>query len=204
MHSRYLISFLYFLGAHSFASSRETGLQCKEVINGRGILLTHNDLELTIKNSRRLCDSYFTYEEIALPNKRCLITSWPTNEELGLNAQRDLFVAPSRKSEAVYIGAIPVDAVAISQNAYRNITQSGGLIYETIYIISESSIETKTPSRELVISDSLCVYKKESDSACQTITGTFDKPLCLYDDGKKKILKEPSSCSELLENGKQN
>lgn len=177
-HNQYLISFLCFLGAHSFSSSEETGLQCKDVINGRSILLKNNELELTIKNSRRSCGSDFTYEEATLPSRKWLITSWPTDEELGLNAQRELFIAPSRKSEAVYIGAIPVDAVAIAPYTYRNIIQSGGSIYETIYVISESSVETKTPSRELIISDALCVYKKESDSACQTIIGTFDKPLC--------------------------
>lgn len=203
MNGRYLLFLLSIFSASAFAGDEEASLKCTEA-NSKEILLSTNGVEFTIKSPRRSCGSDFTYEGVALPNKKWMITSWPTDEELGLNAQRELFIAPSIKSEAVYIGAIPVDVVAISPNTYRNITQSGGSIYETTYIINELHIEIKSPSRELVISNSLCVYKKESDSACQTMTGTFDKPLCLYDDGKKKFLKELSSCSELLENGKPN
>jgi len=203
MHSRYLIFLLCLLGFYSFASEEDGGLTCKELDtrNGRDIFLSSNDMAFTIKSPRRSCNSRFTYEQINFPSEKWMITSLPTEEELGLNAQRELFIAPSKKSEAIYIGAIPVDAISIGTNTYRNLTQSGGSIYETVYQINESSVETKTPSRELVISDSLCVYEKESDSACQTMTGTFDKPLCLYTDGEKKILEESSSCSELLQNG---
>ncbi|WP_153014219.1 hypothetical protein [Pseudomonas sp. EpS/L25] len=202
MNNRYSTFFLCLLSVCACASGKEASLKCKEADSGnaKDISLYANDIEFTIRNSKRTCDSDFIYEEVILPSKKWMITSWPTSEELGLNAQRDLFIAPSKKSEATYIGSIPVDATPIGTNTYRNIAQSGGSIYETVYQISESSVETKTPSMELVISDSLCAYKKENDSVCQTVTGTFDKPLCIYTDGKKKVLLELSSCSELIQN----
>lgn len=91
-------------------------MTCQEAVkvDGREVSLSTNDLEFKIKNPRRMCDSIFTYELIALPNEKWMITSWPTDKELGLNAQRDLFIAPSKSSEAIYIGSIPVDATAIS------------------------------------------------------------------------------------------
>lgn len=125
-----------------------------------------------------------------------MITSWPTDKELGLNAQRDLFIAPSKRSEAIYIGSIPVDATAISAGTYRSITQLGGSIYETVYVLHESSIKIKSPSRELIISDTVCLYKEQNDSACQPFTGTFDNPLCVYVYNGTKTLRNLTDCSD--------
>lgn len=201
MLNRYLICFLFF-SINSLASSQEIDLACQEAVksHGREVSLSTNDLEFKIKNPRRVCDSNFTYEFVALPNEKWMITSWPTDEELGLNAQRDLFISPSKKSEATYIGSIPVDAIAISASTYRSITQPGGSIYETVYIVHESSIKIKDPSREFIISDAVCVYKEQNDSVCQTLTGTFDNPLCVYIYNGRKILKDLSNCSELSRN----
>lgn len=202
MRNRYLIYFLFFLSINSLASSEETDLACQEAANidGREVSLSTNDLEFKIKNPRRVCDSNFTYDLVALPNEKWMITSWPTDEELGLNAQRDLFIAPSKKSEAIYIGSIPVDATAISTGTYQSITQLGGSIYETVYVLHEPSIKIKSPSREFIISDTVCVYKEQNGSVCQHLTGTFDDPLCVYIYNGKKILKDLSNCSEFFRN----
>lgn len=190
---------LIFFSINSLASGQEIDLACQEAVKfyGGEVSLSINDLEFKIKNPRRACDSIFTYEPVALPNEMWMITSWPTDEELGLNAQRDLFIAPSKRSEAIYIGSIPVDVTAISANTYRSITQLGGSIYETVYVLHEPSIRIKNPSREFIISDTVCLYKEQNDSACQYFTGTLDNPLCAYIYNGKKILKELSDCSDL-------
>lgn len=196
---KYLVIGILFLGTHEFASGKELTLICKEIEtdSGRNILLFQRDSEFSITNPRQSCDSSFTYEDNLLPNKKFMISAWPSDENLGLNAQRDIFIAPSKKSEAIYIGAIPVDSTSIGKNTYRSVIQAGGSIYETTYLLTEKSIELKSPSKELVISDSLCIYKTESDPSCQTFTGTFERPLCIYNYSGKKILKNQLSCSEL-------
>lgn len=201
MPIRYLAIFLFFLACNSSASEENDELTCRAIGIGTGkdILLSKDDMEFSVKNSRRSCESRFSYEDIFLPNKKFMISAWPTEGEPGLNAQRDVFIAPSKKSEAVYIGSIPVDSTPIGENAYRSITQAGGSIHETTYLLTEKSLELKNPSKELVISDSLCVYNRESDSSCQILTGTFESPLCVYNYNGKKILKNVSSCSGLVQ-----
>lgn len=200
MRSKYIILPLCFLSFYSLAGREEASLVCQEITktDEKHVILSGNELEFQIKNPRRDCDSVFSYEEIALPKKKWMITSWPTDNELGLNAQRDLFIASSMKSEANYIGSIPVDATTISTGRYRGIAQSGGSIYETIYILGETSIKIKSPGRELIFSDTSCIYKEQNSDLCHPLTGTFDNPLCVHIHNERKILTDLSNCSELL------
>lgn len=199
MRSKYIIFLLCFLGLCPLAVSEEAGLACQEVVKKyeKYVILSGNDMEFKIKNPRRACNSIFTYEAIAIPKKKWMITSWPTDDELGLNAQRDLFIASSMKSEASYIGSIPVDAAAISADRYRSVAQSGGSIYETVYLLGEASIKIESPGRELIFSDTACIYKEQNDDLCQPLTGTLDNPLCVYTYDERKILTDLSNCSEL-------
>jgi hypothetical protein len=200
MCSRRIVLLLCFMSFYSLAGSKEASLKCQEVTrsDGKHVILSANDLELKIKNPRRACDSVFTYESIMLPKEKMVITSWPTDDELGVNAQRDLFVALPGGAELSYIGSIPVDAVAISADRYRNIAQVGGSIYETVYLLGDHSITLETPGKELIFSDDACIYKDQNDDVCHILTGTFDNPLCVYIHNERKVMMDLSSCSELF------
>lgn len=200
MCSKHMILLLCFMSSYSLADSEGASLTCKEVAqaDAKYVILSGSDMGFQIQSPRRACNSVFTYEAIMLPKERLMITSWPIDHELGINAQRDLFIASTNRSKARYIGSIPVDATAITAGEYRSIAQSGGSIYETVYILNEESIKIKSPSRELVFSDTVCVYKEQNGDVCQAVTGTFDDPLCVYVYNEKKILMTLFDCSELL------
>lgn len=193
-----LVTLFFLLSQVARADGGNLSLQCREIVQGKQvIILTGNQIKFDIVDPYRTCESLFEYERLQRDDGAYLITSWPENDELGINAQRHLYIALSANSEARFVGAVPVEASVIDEGVYRSVSQVGGSIFETIYSIDNGAVSIKKPTKELIISDTKCVYAHEGSDACLDMTGTFDKPVCVYSVDEKKILADISECSDL-------
>lgn len=88
----------------------------------------------------------------------------------------------------------------MQDGSYKDIQQSGGSIYESIYRIEGREVLTLTPSKELIISDEQCVYKQKSGGVCQKMRGSFKKPVCVFNYGERKVLADANECADMSEN----
>ncbi|MCP1481911.1 hypothetical protein J2Y88_004222 [Pseudomonas chlororaphis] len=121
--------------------------------------------------------------------------SSPGSDDLGLNAQNMIyFVLPGSK-EANYIGDIPASATELEDGTYQNIVQSGGSVFESVYKLGSEKITILSPSRELIISDTQCVYQKKDSKVCKEMSGSFKKPLCVINYGGRKLVSDINECS---------
>lgn len=187
------------LSINTHAESQNIKLQCQEHKEGTNskLTLSTTGIKFEISNSQKSCKSEFTYSKSTEGKELFIIKSWPTSDEFGENAQNDIFISSSPDKKAIYIGSIPVSANFINEKTYKNISQVGGSIYETIYIINANAISIQQPSKELMFSDTQCIYLKKDSNTCKNITGTFETPICIYNIEGRKILEEPSNCSSL-------
>jgi hypothetical protein len=55
-----------------------------------------------------------------------------------------------------------------------------------------------SPSKELIISETECVYEKEGGSKCKNMSGTFKQPLCTLNFSGRKVLVGMENCAGML------
>lgn len=192
--------FSLILSNASVAENEATHFQCREAITEgkRSLILSADNINFRIQTSQSTCESPFEYQRLKSDSDKYLITSWPTSEELGVNAQRKLYMASPERPDAEYIGSIPVAAEIVGEGRYRNISQEGGSIHETIYFMRDAQLYIEKPSKELVIANTECVYLQGNHNDCKRMTGTFENPICVYSHDGEKTLADISICSELL------
>ncbi|AZE32920.1 hypothetical protein [Pseudomonas chlororaphis] len=197
---RLLSIFAFFCCGPAFCGSTESQLDCKsESGEESGIALSSNREIFFIKNSARGCGSEYTYREYADGAKGFLVISSPGSDDLGLNAQNMIYFVPSGGKEVNYIGDIPASATELEDGTYQNIVQSGGSIFESVYKLSSEKITILSPSRELIISDTQCIYQRKDSKACKKMSGRFKKPLCVINYGGQKVAADIDECSGMSE-----
>jgi hypothetical protein len=191
---------LLLLSLNLIADKSNIAINCQEAMteSGPALIVTVGKSKFVIKNQEDTCETDFEYIAPHSDKELPMIAAWPTTDELGVNAKRDFYRVSPSMQEAKYLGSIPVDATLISKNRYRSISQVGGSMYETVYFFDNNQINIETPSKELIILDTQCIYKNKDSNNCKHITGTFDKPICVYNYGNRRILASPSICSDLL------
>ena len=194
------ICIFFYCGA-AWSGVPDQVLECK---NADG---TPSDLQLSLKNeifsikgSERGCGSEYTYREASNKMGRALIFSAPGSDDLGLNAQNLIYSVSMGSKEARYIGSVPASATELEDGGYKDVQQYGGSIYESIYMIGEDKISILSPSKELVISGSQCIYQKEESKSCVKMKGSFKKPLCVLNHTERKVLVDAAVCSGMSEN----
>jgi hypothetical protein len=160
-----------------------------------GLTLTFESAEFFLENPERGCRSDYVYREA--PESNSLIFSYPTSDDLGLNAQIMIFAAPTNGGLAKYIGSIPAGASDLENGSYKDTQQSGNSIYESTYRIERGEVVTVVPGKELIIAGKQCVYKVKGDSACEEMLGSFDSPICVLNEGERKILAAVNECSDM-------
>ncbi|WP_426233656.1 hypothetical protein [Pseudomonas sp. TWP3-2] len=159
--------------------------------------LTSESVEFFLENSERGCRSDYVFREASDRASNYLIFSYPTSDEMGLNAQIMIFAAPAYGGLAQYIGSIPAGVSDLEDGSYKDIQQSGNSIYERIYRIDRGEVVTMVPRKELIIAGKQCVYKVEGDSACEEMLGSFDSPICVLNEGERKILAAVNECADM-------
>ncbi|WPN57822.1 hypothetical protein [Pseudomonas sp. P9_31] len=165
-----------------------------------GVVLSFEGGIFSLENPDRRCKSEYVYREALDALGDSVIFSYPASDDMGLNAQVMIFAVSAKGGEAGYIGSIPASATELEGGSYKNVQQSGGSIYESIYRISGGKVLTLTPSKELIVSGEQCVYKEKNSSACQRVRGSFKHPVCIFDDGERKVLADASECADMSEN----
>lgn len=197
-----LARYFFLLGISSAATAGEIDLKCQEKTteNGTDLVLTAEKTEFAIKKTQHTCESSFMYIPSSKSAAGGLIIKWPEEDNLGPQAHLIIFSAPLQSSEAEEIGSIPADSnlTEAENGKFQQISQEGGSIYETIYLITDSGIEIESPSRELIIDDTKCIYTHENQKDCKNITGTFNRPVCLNSFFGKKVLAPAEACSDLI------
>jgi hypothetical protein len=190
---------LLYCGA-AVSASIESPLECKSEAGSEGsVTLSSKDKIFLIKSSERGCGSEYTYKNFSGEAKGLLVTSFPGGDELGINAQNMIYFVPLGSKDAIYVGSIPASSTELEDGTYQNIVQSGGSIYKNIYKIESDKIDILSPSFELIVSDTQCVYQSESGEACKKISGTFEKPICVINYGERKVISDLIKCSGMTE-----
>ncbi|MGL4317444.1 MAG: hypothetical protein ACRCTL_12625 [Pseudomonas sp.] len=187
------------ISINTYADNQDTQLKCQEVNEGsvKKLELSDREVRFEVSQYKNSCDQIFTYSQTTGNKNLFIIKSWPTIDEFGENAKNDIFTTLLPDKKATLIGSIPVSANYINDYTYKNLSQTGGSIYETIYIIKARSISIQQPSKELMFSGSQCIYSKKHSGTCKEITGTFENPICIYNIGHRKILAPLPDCSGL-------
>lgn len=200
---RLIILLLFVYSGAAYSSSAEHSLLCKEPgqsSDSASLTLSFEEEVFFVNNTDRGCRSDYVVRQAQGAENESIIFSYPTSDDMGLNAQIMIFAAPANGGEAHYIGDIPAGASELKDGNYQDIQQAGDSIYENIYRIDGSKVITLMPGKELIISGEQCVYKKAGDAVCQKMRGSFEKPVCVLNDGARKILAVASDCTELKEN----
>lgn len=198
-----ILSFFIYSGA-AWSNPVEHKLLCKDSDQDSdsavGLVLSFEGGTFSLQNPDRGRRADYIYRELSDEPSGSVIFSYPTSDDMGLNAQVMIFSASAKDSEASYIGSIPASASELQDGSYKDIQQSGGSIYESIYRIDGAKVLTLTPSKELIISDEQCVYKERSSSACQKMRGSFKHPVCVFNYGERKVLAGANECADMSEN----
>ncbi|WP_095187899.1 hypothetical protein [Pseudomonas sp. Irchel 3E19] len=192
--------FIYSGAAHS--SSVEHSLICKEADQGSesaSLALSFEGGTFSLDNADRGCRSDYVVRETSGAANNVIIFSYPTSDNMGLNAQLMVFSAPAKGGKANYIGDIPANASESENGTYKDVQQSGGSIYESVYRIDDSKVVTLTPGKELIVSGEQCIYKENSDIACKKMRGSFKKPVCVFNYGERKVLADTKECAGMSE-----
>ncbi|WP_177413889.1 hypothetical protein [Pseudomonas sp. RU47] len=194
-----LLLFLYIGAARS--ASIEHKLLCKEVGSSEAVKLVLSVKEevFTLEGSDRGCRSEYVYRAVPAEYGAPFIFSYPASDEMGLNAQVMIFSASAKEGMAHYIGSIPAGASELQDGSFKDIQQSGGSIYESIYRIEGHEVLTLMPGKELIVSDEQCVFKEKSGGACQKMQGSFRKPVCVFNYGERKVLADAKECVGMSE-----
>lgn len=154
-----------------------------------------NNKKITIPASEKSCNSNFLYN--TSKDGVTILLAGPNSDELGPNAQNDIYIISKNNANPKHIGSIPVAANPITRDQFKEISQVGGSIFETTYIINNNNIEIKPESLELIFADKQCILKKENSEKCVNISGTYEKPICIKNSNNRKILQNKSLCAEL-------
>lgn len=195
------LSFFIYSGA-AYSSSVEHSLICKEADQGSdsaSLALSFEGGTFSLDNSDRGCRSDYVVREASGAANNVLIFSYPTSDDMGLNAQLMVFAAPAKGGKANYIGDIPASASESENGTYKDVQQSGGSIYESVYRIDDSQVVTLTPGKELIVSGEQCIYKENSDIACKKMRGSFKKPVCVFNYGERRVLADTKECAGMSE-----
>lgn len=186
------------------AGPTEYQLLCKvfdqSVDSKGGLTLSFEGGAFAIENPDRGCKSDYIYRVSFNQSSTPLIFSYPTSEGMGLNSQILIFVASIKDGSAKYIGSVPAGASELQDGSYKDIQQSGGSIYESVYRIEGREILTLTPGKELIISGEECVYKEKSGGVCKRMRGSFKNPVCVFNYGSRKVLANVQECSDMSRN----
>ncbi|MGV8889690.1 MAG: hypothetical protein ACOH2P_16960 [Pseudomonas sp.] len=193
---------LFIYSGAVWSAPLEHKLLCKDGGSGQKVALvvSFEGRAFSLENSGRGCRSDYVYREASDEPRNSFIFSYPTADDMGLNAQIMIFAASARGGSAKYIGSIPAGASELQDGSYKDIQQSGGSIFESVYRIEGREVLILTPSKELIISDEQCVYKEKSGGVCQKKRGSFKKPVCVFNYGERKVLADANECADMKEN----
>lgn len=196
------LAFFIYSGA-AYSSSVEHSLICKEADQdsaSASLALSFEGGTFSLDNADRGCRSDYVAREVVGAENKIIIFSYPTSDDMGLNAQVMIFSAVAKGGKAAYIGDIPASASELEDGTYKDIQQSGDSIYENVYRIESTKVVTLTPGKELIISGEQCVYKEAGSTVCQKMKGTFKKPVCVLNNGERKVLADARECTDMREN----
>ncbi len=197
---RFVIVVLFMYCGTAWSAPLEHKLLCNDGDNehgsSAGLILAFEGVEIFLDNTDRGCRAEYVYREALDGASNSLIFSYPTSDDMGLNAQIIIFAAPDSGGVARYIGSIPVGATELEDGNYEGIQQSGNSIYKNIYRIERREVVV-TYGKELIISGKQCVYRDRSDSACQEMLGSFSSPVCVFNDGERKVLAAMNECADM-------
>ncbi|PMX04278.1 hypothetical protein C1X59_02375 [Pseudomonas sp. FW215-R2] len=198
---RLIIALLFAYTASVVAGPIEYQLLCKisdqSTDSKVGLILSFEGGAFAIENPDRGCKSDYVYRTSLNESSAPLIFSYPTSEDMGLNSQIMIFAASIKDGSAEYIGSVPAGASELQDGSYKDIQQSGGSIYESIYRIEGREVLTLTSGKELIISGEQCVYKEKSGGVCKKMRGSFKNPVCVFNYGSRKILANVQECSDM-------
>lgn len=200
---RLMVFLLSIYSVAAYSASTEHSLICKEAdqnVDQASLTLSFEGGAFSLDNADRGCRSDYVAREVAGAENKTIIFSYPTSDDMGLNAQVMIFSAVAKGGKATYIGDIPASASELEDGTYKDIQQSGDSIYENVYRIESTKVVTLTPGKELIISGEQCVYKEVGSTACQKMKGTFKKPVCVLNNGERKVLADAKECMDMREN----
>lgn len=198
---RFTVISLYMYCSAAWSVPIEHKLFCTKADQGPqsavGLTLSAKGVEFFLENPERGCRSDYAYREASDSASNSLIFSYPTSDDLGLNAQIMIFAAPTNGGLAKYIGSIPAGASDLEDGSYKDIQQSGNSIYESTYRIERGEVVTIIPDKELIVAGKQCVYRFKDDSACEEMLASFNSPLCVFNEGERKILAGVNECADM-------
>jgi hypothetical protein len=200
---RLMVFLLSICSGAAYSASTEHSLICKEAdqnADQASLTLSFEGGVYSLDNAGRGCRSDYVAREVAGAENKVTIFSYPTSDDMGLNAQVMIFSAVAKGGKAAYIGDIPASASELEDGTYTDIQQSGDSIYENVYRIESTKVVTLTPGKELIISGEQCVYKEAGSTVCQKMKGTFKKPVCVLNNGERKVLADARECMSMREN----
>lgn len=202
--TRFVILIFFVSSGVAWASPVDHEVLCKpanpHIDSEVSLNLFFEGRKVSFENLQRGCRSMYVYKEASDAISDSLILSYPTADDMGLNAQVLVFAVSARSDLANYIGAIPAGASELPNGSYKDIQQSGGSIYETIYRIEGHKILISRPTKELIIADEKCVYRKKTGGACQKMRGSFKKPVCIFNYDERKVLIGSNECADMRKN----
>lgn len=67
--------------------------------------------------------------------------------------------------------------------------------YKSAYKLYDDKVSTSSPTRELIISDTQCVYEEAHSKHCKTMSGSVKKPLCVFNYGDRKVKADVVECT---------
>lgn len=199
---RLMVFLLSIYSGAAYSASTEHSLICKEAdqnADQASLTLSFEGGVFSLDNADRGCRSDYVAREVAGTENIAIIFSYPTSDDMGLNAQVMIFSAVAKGGKATYIGDIPASASELEDGTYKDIQQSGDSIYENVYRIESTKVVTLIPGKELIISGEQCVYKEAGSTVCQRMKGTFKKPVCVLNNGERKVLADAKECMDMRE-----
>lgn len=183
----------------AFSVSSELPLQCRKSGDSTGgVYLSVDGDEFFVRDAERECDSEYLYRKNSGEGKGTVVISLPTSNELGVNAHNIIYFISQGSDEAIYVGEIPASATELEEGVYQSVVQVGGVIYESVYRLDLDKIVILSPSKELIISETECIYKTEGDSACADMPGSFKRPLCVLKYNDRKVAVGMENCAGML------
>lgn len=160
-----------------------------------GVYISINKSTYHITEAGRDCHSNYLISKAK--DGTTTILAGPSQDELGENAQNIIYLLDPKSNNAVNIGSIPVSADPFGENKFIDISQSGGSIYQTIYLINKKTLTVLKPSYELSFSGSQCIYRNSSAKKCQQLEATFEAPICITQINEKKTLAPITMCARM-------
>lgn len=196
--TKLLTAIIFSFATEAYAESIYKQADCRITEPSMEVEIHAKGTPYQLNNKSKNCDNNYSF--IDSGDGSLIILAGPNSDELGINAQNKVYLAPPGSRKAVDIGSIPVNADFIENKTFRDISQVGNSLFETIYTIKDREIKIAHPDHELIFSGEQCIYKNKNSKKCIPLNGTYENPICARQSGEKKVLAKKEKCSDLIEN----